>query len=93
MALSPLLQLHYLHYCSEVVPATAVELLNATFGRRLTNASQARRLEEHYGRLTSVEQELQKPLVGKELQLDHNVKGRRVNNLRLLTALFCPHQN
>jgi hypothetical protein len=87
MALSPLLQLHYLHYCSEVVPATAVELLNATLGRKLANASQARRLEEHYGRLPSVEQELQKPLVGKELQLDHNVKPSSLKDERLY-AMF-----
>lgn len=87
MAISPLLQLHYLHYCSEVVPATAAELLNAILGSKLTNFSQARRLEEHFGRLPSVEQELQKPLAGKELQLDSKVKPSSLKDERLY-AMF-----
>ncbi|WP_420460864.1 hypothetical protein [Neolewinella sp.] len=68
MAISPLLQSHYLRFCAQVVPATAVDLLNATLGSELTNAAQARRLEEHFGLLPRVEEELTKPLRPDELQ-------------------------
>ncbi|MFT7156446.1 MAG: hypothetical protein ACI8Q1_001461 [Parvicella sp.] len=73
MAISGLLQSHYLRYCAQVVPAKAVDLLNAVLGSDLANMAQARRLEEHYGRLPSVEQELHEPLTSKELQLDHRL--------------------
>lgn len=83
MAISPLLQSHYLRYCSQVVPTTAVDLLNATLGRELTNAPQARRLEEHFGCLTSVEEELEKPLSAQELQSDPGIRAVALGEERL----------
>lgn len=74
MAISPLLQSHYLRYCAQVVPAKAVDLLNATLGSDLTNPAQARRLEEHFGRLSRVEEELTKPLSHDELQAGPELK-------------------
>ena len=65
-AISPLLQSHYLRFESELVPATATELLNEVLGEKLTNLSQGRRVLEHYGRDQAVVEAITEPLTKAE---------------------------
>lgn len=62
LAISPLLQSHYLCFEAEVVPATATKLLNEALGKQITNKSQGRRLLEQFGRHEAVIQSLSTPL-------------------------------
>jgi hypothetical protein len=62
LAISPLLQSHYLRFESEVVPATAAKLLNEALGQPLVNKNQGRRLIELYGRHEAVIHALITPL-------------------------------
>jgi len=68
LSITPLLQSHYLKYCSEVVPQKACELLNTTLvSSNLTTTSQAYRLIDQYGSDPLLEEELCTPLQDEEL--------------------------
>lgn len=69
LAISPLLQSHYLEYCAELVPEKACRLLNRALGMEgLADASQAYRLIHHYGCGPEVEGSLREPLQEAEMK-------------------------
>lgn len=73
IAITPLLQDHYLRLTSEMVPKKASEHLNALLGiEGLTNNSQAYRLLHLYGSSEEIEAALRSPCTSEELQLVDN---------------------
>lgn len=69
LAISPLLQAHYLAYCAELVPGKACRLLNRALGMEdLSDSSQAYRLIQRYGGDPEVERQLRKPLQEAEMK-------------------------
>lgn len=89
MAISPLLQSHYLRFEAEVVPATAAKLLNEALGQPLANKSQGRRLLEQYGRHEAIMRALTTPLSRAEQQpVLRVVKGAGPPQEDVIYAMF-----
>lgn len=88
LAITPLLQSHYLKYCSELVPRTACELLNTTLvSTKLTTTSQAYRLIAQYGSTPLLEEELCLPLQGEELVVSEQLEQKSTNK-EVLYGMF-----
>lgn len=89
MGISPLLQSHYLKFCSELVPVKACDLLNTVLvGDHLTDSSQAYRLINDYGSDELVEHQLCEPLQAEEIELSPKLGTQQSNDSEVIYGMF-----